>query len=856
MTGHTSVPPRICTLLLHCMSRYKEEFLWMGDLEEEYLERIQRFGRRAARSWFRLQVIRSLPAYLKHGFTWRIIMLKNYFLITMRNFRRYKGFSFINICGLALGLAAAVLILLWVQQELSFDRFHSKSQRIYRVMLSNPDKTSFWPEGMGPLGPALKADYPEVEEAVRLFYGVRSPLHFDDRSFSASLCGADASFFKVFDFKLLQGNPDSALVDQRAIVLTSSTARKFFGEKDPMGKTMRFEWWGKWHDFTVTGVLEDVPTASHLQFDYLLPFSFVQLSGMSIDSWGVICYHTYVLLQEGTSSETVAPKIENLIPRYEPQSNYLLQLEPLVKIHMFNRSGAGASFYVMIFSAIGLLILLIAAINFMSLATARSLRRAREVGIRKVVGSRRSQLVFQFLHESLLLTLVAMVLAIVMVKFFLPQINSILGTDLALILSLPVILTLLGITILTGLFSGSYPALFLSAFTPVSVLSGAHSNRAGKSRFRRIFVVLQFALTVLLLVGSLMVYRQLEFVRTKDMGIDKDLVVNIDLRGGLYKKYSVIKSELLQDPDVIAVSMANASFSKHFGSDKVRWEGKPADAHAKMAIHSVDYDFLATMGLEMVEGRYFSQDFSTDLTDGVIVNQTAARLIGEENLIGKQLFCSVPFMPDRERRIIGVIKDYHFWSLYDSIPPLILIHHPGWMTDVYVRFRPGSLHTALAHLKSTVSSNVPDYPFEFRFLDATIDQLYQTERQAGMVIRFSTIMAIFIACLGLFGLASYTAEQRTKEIGIRKVMGASIPGIVSLITRDLTKWVVLANLISWPVAYLVVHRWLQSFAYRAAISFWIFFFAAGISILIAVVTVSYQSIKAARMDPVTSLRYE
>jgi len=856
MYRSSSVPPRICALLLQCMSRYREEFLWMGDLEEEYIERIQRYGLHSARYWFRRQVMRSLPAYLKHLFIWRIIMFKNYLVITLRNFRRHKGFSFINICGLSLGLAAAVLIFLWVQQELSYDRFHTKSRRIHRILLSNPEKTSFWPQGMGPLGPALQADYPEIEESVRMFYNVRSPLHYGDRSFYATLCGVDKSFFKVFDFKLLQGKPDTALADQGSIVLTSSTARKFFDDEDPMGKTMRFEWWGTWHNFTVTGVIEDVPAASHLQFDYLLPISFVTLSGMSIDSWDVICYHTYVLLHEGSRPETVAPKITDIIPRYSPQSNYLVQLEPLAKIHLFSSSGGGASFYVAIFSAIGLLILLIATINFMSLATARSLQRAREVGIRKVVGSRRSQLVFQFLQESLLLTLVAMVLAVVMVKFFLPRINSLLGTDLVLTFSLPVILILLGITILTGLFAGSYPAIFLSAFTPFSVLSGSHSTRAGKSRFRRIFVIFQFALTVLLLVGSLMVYRQLEFVRTKDMGINKEFVVNFDFRGGLRKKFTVVKNELLQNPNILSISMANASFSKHFASDKVRWEGQHEDDYVGMAIHSVDYDFLATLGLEMVQGRYFSQDFPTDLTEGIIVNQTAAQLMGLDDPIGKRIFCTVPFAPDRERQIVGVVKDYHFWSLYNSIPPLLLLHHPGWMTDVYVRFKPGSMSVAMVHLENVVKKHVPDYPFEFRFLDETIDRLYQTEKQAGMVIRFGTIMAVFIACLGLFGLASYTAEQRTKEIGIRKVMGASIPGIAALITRDLTKWVVLANLISWPVAYLVVHRWLQSFAYRSSISFWIFLVAAGISILIAVLTVSYQSIKAALLDPVESLRYE
>ena len=783
-------------------------------------------------------------------------LIWNYFKVALRKIRRHKGYSFINISGLAIGMACCFFVFLWVQDELSFDRFHSNAKEIYRV-LHNPQSTDIYNSyGSGPLGPALKADYPEIINFTRMFGEANAPLKYRDQVFNGKVRGVDNSFFEIFTFPFIKGDPKNCLSAPRSIVLTEKMAAKLFHEEDPLGKTVGFEWWVGWFDLKVTGVIQDVPSNSHIHFDYLLPFEFVTWSGMTIEDWGVNAYRTYVLLPKNADPSTVQEKIAGTVKRHFTESPYTLYLEPVTRIHLYNFTGGGLITYVYIFSIIGVFILCIACINFMNLSTARSMERAREVGMRKVVGSTRTQLVKQFLGESILLSFISFILAVILVQAFLPSVNNIVGKQLTLSYSGSPLFIFLGIAFLTGIISGSYPAVFLSSFRPVTVLKGFVRSSSQNIRLRKLLVIGQFVVSIALITGTIIIYQQLVYMRNTDMGINKSHVINMELRGNLRKQYSTIKSVLLRNPDIMAVCATNGSFSKRFGTDEIGWEGKPEDKRIFMSIHSVDFDYQKIFDIKMAMGRYFSRDYPTDRSDGIIVNETAAKIMGMESPIGQRISCSIPFSSQKSGTILGVVKDFHFRSLHEKIDPLVLVIAPGWFTDVYVRIRPENVPETLGFIEKTIKKFAPDFPFEYSFLDEDIDNLYKTEQRIGNLVRYGTFLAIFIACLGLFGLASFMAEKRTKEIGIRKVLGASISGIVLLLTKEFTKWVILANLIAWPIAYFVMRGWLQNFAYHINIGIGKFLLAAALALVTALITVSFQAVKTATSNPVDSLRYE
>ena len=563
-----------------------------------------------------------------------------------------------------------------------------------------------------------------------------------------------------------------------------------------------------------------------------------------------------MLLPKNTDPSAIQEKIAGIVKRHFPESPYTLYLEPLTRIHLYNFTGGGLITYVYIFSIIGVFILCIACINFMNLSTARSMERAREVGMRKVVGSTRSQLVKQFLGESILLSFISFILAVLLVQAFLPSINSIVDKQLTLPYSSSALLIFLGIAILTGVLSGSYPAIFLSSFRPVTVLKGIVRSGSQNIRLRKLLVIGQFIVSIALIIGTIIIYKQLVYMRTMDMGINKSHVINMELRGNLRNQYGTIKTELLRNPDILVVSATNGSFSKRFGSDSIGWEGKPEDKRIFMSIHSVDFDYQKIFDIKMAQGRYFSQDYPTDVSDGIIVNETAAKIMGMESPIGQRISCWIPYDPQRSGTIIGVVKDFHFRSLHEKINPLVLVIAPGWFTDVYIRMKPENISETLGFIEKSIKEFAPDFPFEYSFLDEDIDNLYKTEQQIGNLIKYGTFLAIFIACLGLFGLASFTAEKRTKEIGIRKVLGASVSGIVLFLTKEFTKWVILANLIAWPISYYAMSRWLQNFAYHVNIGIWTFLLSAALALVTALITISFQAVKTASSNPVDSLRYE
>ena len=790
-------------------------------------------------------------------------MFRNYLKSGFRNLKRHKIYSFINIFGLAVGMACAIIILLWIQDELSYDRFHENANNIYRVVEKwqySSGEMDYNRVTPGPLAPVLKADYPEIILSTRYFGSFEKwQLTYDEKSYLSPGGSVDNDFFSIFTFPFVKGNPQTAFPKPHSMVITEDLAKKLFGDDDPLGEIIHLEQ----RTFEITGILENIPRNSHLRFDFLIP---CEVFSSYMEAWTNNNCYTYVLLQKNQSHKKLSEKIAGVIQKNSPTSTETLYLQPLNQIHLYALEGGGLISYVYIFSALAFFILLIACINFMNLSTARSAKRFKEIGIKKVVGSSRLQLIKQFLSESTLFSLVAFACAVVLVELLLPVINSMLGMQLKMHFSGGLFLSLAGIAILTGILSGSYPAFFLSSFHPVAVLKGhlsltpfrqrgTRKDSSGFSRgstFRRILVVTQFSLSILFIVCASVVYNQLHFIKKRELGFNKEHIVHLRMRGELRQKYEAIKNELLKNSNILNVTVTDRTPVMWSNStDEVNWEGKRADEKIGIGVRMVDYDYLKTFQMEMAQGRFFSKEFPTDATEGYIVNEAAVKAMGMKSPLDKRFS-----MWERDGKIIGVIKDFHTESLHEEIEPFVLLIWPDWYGWMSVKLKADNISGALGFLENKIKEFVPGYPLEYQFLDEEINNLYKTEQLTGKIIIYITLLALIISCLGLFGLASFTAEQRTKEIGIRKVLGASVSGIVVLLSREFTKWVAIASLIAWPIAYFAMNRWLQNFVYRTSIGWWSFFLAAALALVIALITVSYQAIKAATSNPVDALKYE
>jgi putative ABC transport system permease protein len=792
-------------------------------------------------------------------------MLWNYFKVTWRNIKRYKGYSFINVIGLAVGLACCILILLWVRDELSYDRFHKHLDDLYRVVTEfhkTEPATHYWPV-CAPLAPALKEEYPEITRATRFTRLRRGQLmKYGDKNFLESrICLTDSDFFEMFTFPFIEGDPRSALSYPNSVILTEEMAAKYFGSENPLGKTLNIN---NEYDFMVAGIIKNVPHNSHLQFDFLLPFIRIEdfeQSWAVLDNWTLSGFATYVQLDKDASAEALSNKIADYLKKHVQESEDVIYLQPFKDIHLYSShiqfgvEGQGDIRYVYIFSIVAFFILVIACINFMNLATARSACRAKEVGLRKVVGASKSQLIKQFFCESVFMAFLSLILAIVLVELFLPVFAKLSGKQLNLNLSthLNILVAIVAMTLITGLLSGSYPALFLSSLRPVKVLKGALKTEGKGYLFRKVLVVSQFALSILLIVCTVVVSHQVGFMRNKKLGFDREHVVYFPIRDELALRYESIKDEWLKDTGIknVSVSSSLPTSGVILTTDKVSWEGKNPENVVVLEVTSVGYDFIETFGMEMVKGRSFSKKYPSDEEEAVVINETAMKMIGMEDPVGKQLFFG-----ESAVTIIGVVKDYHFKSLHSEIEPLVMAIVPSLYRYVFVKLDAGNIPSTLAHIESTWRTFFPDTPFEYHFLDEDYDKLYRSEQRMGTLFNHFTILAVVISCLGLFGLALFMAEKRTKEIGIRKVLGASVSGIVVVLNKEFTKWVLVANVVAWPIAYYAMSKWLQGFAYRIDLDFWIFVLAALIAYAVAVATVSYQSIKAAVANPANSLRYE
>ena len=788
-------------------------------------------------------------------------MIKNYFKTAWRNLLQNKTFSLINIFGLALGMTCSLVIMLWLNDEMKKDKFHQNGKRLYRVMENQfySGNVSTFDATPGILAENIVKDIPDIQMASQMLWE-EEPLFTVDNTYDKEKGRyVEKDFLRMFSFKLTKGDPVTALARPDAVVISKKLADKYFKGLDPVGKMIRID---NTDNVMVTGVLDEIPKSSSLTFDFLMSFEQWRKKNDWAKDWGNNGPRCYVMLAPNTSVDKVNAKIKNYIKTKNKESNVNLFLQNYGESYLYSdwengKQNGGRIEYVKIFSIVGIIILVIACINFMNLATARSLRRAREIGVRKVVGAGKRQLIGQFIGESLFVSFLAICISLVIVMLLLPSFNTLTEKHLSLDFTDPsFLLLLLGLVLVTGIISGSYPALFMSSLKPIIVLKGLLKFKPGATYFRKALVVFQFALSIILILGMIVIYRQIDFIHNKNLGFAKEDLLYMPLEGELQKTYPTFKEQLLKQPGIKYVSSAQSNpLEVGSSTSGVRWPGKDTTKLILFSSNPITYDYIKTMGIQLVEGRDFSTEYGLD-TMNYLVNEAAAKKIGYKDPVGKELT-----MWGDKGMIVGLMKDYHHNSLHVPIEPLILrLHKMSWggnyWGNVIVRTEKGKTKQAIASMEKLYKQFNPGFPFKYYFTDDEIANRYKAEYTVSKLSRYFAFLAIFISCLGLFGLVTFTAEQRTKEIGIRKVLGASVTGIVGMLSKDFLTLVVIAAVIAFPVAWLAMHRWLNDFAYRVNIGWWVFVIAGVIALLIALLTISFQSIKAAIANPVKSLRTE
>ena len=787
-------------------------------------------------------------------------MIKNYFKTAWRNLLHNKTFSLINIFGLALGMTCSLLIMLWLKDELKKDKFHANNERLFRVMENQfySGDISTFNSTPGILAENIVKDIPEIQMASQMLWE-SEPLFTVGNSFDKEKGRfVQKDFLRMFSFKLAKGDPATVLAEPNSVVLSKKLAEKYFKGQDPIGKMIRID---NKENVSVTGILEDIPELSSLKFDFLLNYQLWFKENDWAKDWGNNGPRCYVLLAPGASIDKVNAKIKNYIKSKNKESNVDLFLQNYGESYLYSdwdngKQNGGRIEYVKIFSIVAIIILIIACVNFMNLATARSLRRAREIGVRKVVGAGKRQLIGQFIGESLFVSFLAVLFSILIVALLLPGFNALTEKHLAINLTDPsFLLTILGLTLVTGIVSGSYPALFMSSLKPIVVLKGILKFKTGATYFRKGLVVFQFALSIVLILGMIVIYRQIDYIHNKNLGFAKEDLLYMPLEGELQKTFMIFKEELAKQPGIKSVTSAQSSPLEVGSSTQgVRWPGKDTTKLILFSTNPITYDYIKTMGIQLINGRDFSPEYSLD-TNNYLINEATARKIGYKDPVGKELT-----MWGDKGTIIGVMKDFHHNSLHVPIEPLILrLFKKSWKTywgNVIIRTEKGKTKEAIAGMEKLYKQFNPGFPFKYYFTDDEIAKNYKSEYTVSKLSRYFAFLAIFISCLGLFGLVTFTAEQKTKEIGIRKVLGASVTGIVRMLSKDFLKLVLIAAVIAFPVAWWAMHKWLNDFAYRVDIGWWVFVVAGIAALLIALLTISFQSIKAAIANPVKSLRTE
>lgn len=788
-------------------------------------------------------------------------MLRNYIKIAFRSLLKNQTYSIINIGGLAIGLASSILIFLWVADEYSYDTFHVNYNNIYQVY-----NQAEWNGHIGtgnsqpyPLKEALLAQSSGIKHVVMTNWGEGNMLQVGETRLNKYGLNASEDFFKVFTYEWLSGDPATALNELTSIVITESTAKALFNSTDALNKTIRIE---NSDELKVTGVVKDSPKQSFLEYDYILPFSYYEktnpwIRNFAKTSWDSNSFQMYVLLQDGASKDDVEKAVVNLIRDNNPKSpTAKLLLHPMSMWRLYSNweegvNTGGQIVYVRLFTAIAIFVLIIACINFMNLATARSESRAREVGIRKSIGSRRKELIFQFLGESITVTAIAFLLAIVLVELALPSYNLLVKKNIFIDYGDGQLwLAAIGLVLLIGTLSGSYPSLYLSSFDAVKVLKGKVNLGKGASTPRKVLVTLQFGFSIFLIVGTIVIYQQIQFVKNRDMGYDRENLVQMWINGEMRDNFSSIREELLRTGVVQSVCKSNSPVTAIFSNNEVKWQGKENTQRVAFSTIATEYDYIQTMGVKMIEGRDFSREFNDSLS--VIVNEAALKIMGMADPIGKKLEIN-----NTQFNIVGVIPDMVMDSPYTPVQPMTLLFDPSWSSTVTLRLtKTNDLPASMAKVEAVFKKLNPNYPFQYRFTDVDFEKKFSSINLISRLAGIFAGLAIFITCLGLFGLAAFTAEQRTKEVGVRKVMGASVSSLVLLISKDFSRLVIFAFLISAPVSWWFLNDFLQRYEYRIEVAWWVLLAVGVFALVLALIIVSTQALKAAVMNPTRSLRSE
>jgi putative ABC transport system permease protein len=789
-------------------------------------------------------------------------MILNYVKLSFRNLLRDSIYAAINIGGLALGIAASIMLMLWVQEELSYDSFHSQADRIYRInaKFDNNGTETVWNVTPGPIATFGKQNIPAIEEAVRVsdYYSTALFTYGDKKIVDDRLKAyIDGNFFKVFDVDFINGNPDKPFPDINSVVISASVAQKVFNTTDAVGKVFKLN---EETDYTVAGVFKDFPQNSTLQYVVFFPFEILiknysanaYWKGLDSD-WGNYDYHTFLLLNQGASADSVASQLTAIHRANQKEAESLSYIaQPLSKLHLYGADLSEEGIQtVRIFFVIALAILLIACINYINLATARATKRAKEVGVRKTVGADRTKLIVQFLSESAIISILSLLLSLVFIQLAIPFYNILAAKTLSFNLTDATVLYLVsGALVVTWLVSGIYPALVLSAFRPMEVIRGKLTISGGNSTFRKILVVTQFSLSIIIIIGTLVVGEQLAFIRTRKLGFNKENIFTFGMRGKMYDNKATIRNELLRNPAIEEVTFSNQSVLDIVNTTSdTDWDGKEEGTEFMVHGMAIDENFMKMMKMEIIEGEGFHDVISDSAT--FILNETAVKEAGIEDPIGKS------FTLWQTKGIIkGVVKDFHHRSIHKKIEPTVFLYRPNWFWLVYIKTNGTQNPQAVAAAQAIWKQYNPAYPFEYRFLDDAYDTMYNNEQRLGKLFTGFSAIAICISCLGLFGLATFTAAQRVKEIGIRKVMGASISQIIILLSKDFLWLVAIAFIIAAPVSWYIMEKWLADFAYRAPIAWSVFVISGGIVLALAFLTMSFQTIKAALGNPVNSLRSE
>ena len=860
-------PPKIPEYIIGCMFPDDNYYTTVSDIEEDYKGLLIEKGVYYAKMWYWLQVLSALPHYFAQKLKWSIVMFKNYIKIAFRNMKRHKGYSTINILGLATGFACTFLIVVFVQRELSYDQFHSKSDRIYRLLNSSSKEPNIQSAlSASGYAPRILNDFPEVEETTRFFINVGSAdLKYQDESRTVNgFIFADASMLNIFDFPITKGKTDSPLDAPNSLMVTEDTAKIWFRNDNPIGKSITYLRGNLRIPLNITAVLDNIPSNSHIQFNYVVSFPTIKnfMGENALDEFTINNYYTYILLKEGTDYRRVEEKFPFFITKHfdqERADQFNLHLQPLDNIHLnpsikWDLPTTGNKHYLHIFSGVALFVLLIACINFINLSTARAPLRAREIGIRKVVGSSRWQLLLQLFGESAMTSLTALVIALLGLHVLVHGLAGLIGQNLSfnLINDSNIVIILIGIGILAGILAGIYPAFVLSAYQPVRVLKGSATKGTRGSTLRKALIITQFSLSMLLIVSMLIVINQINFMKNTPLGFDKEQVILVSLSGSVKQNFGVFRKKLLDQSDIQNVALTVVPGRVRTRS-AYNWPGGDDDEEERnFYTMFVDPRTIPTLGMEIIEGRNFSEKVQTDVTRAYILNETAVKAIGWEKAVGK------PFRVwDEEMgQVIGVVKDFHFKSLHNLIEPLVLKIKPEWTWNAAVRVSAAGVSKALQKIQEAWRELETEIPIKYKFLDSDFDRHYHSEERLGKLFGIFTGLAIFIACLGLLGLASFSTQQRFKEIGIRKVLGASFRDIFTLFVKEFSRLVLYSLLIATPVTYWLMASWLGDYAYRIRIGIFPFIAGAVIILTVASLTVSSQIFRAACANPADIIRYE